>query len=89
MRTRVTCGHGARSAKVRAIVRQGHPDFYESLLRRADSPIDFQHLYVYCDRFEAMLTEPDTMGIVSEAEEHGIGAELRSARELIEGLLIP
>ena len=41
------------------------------------------------DRFEAMLTEPDTMGIVSEAEEHGIGAELRSARELIEDLLIP
>ena len=41
------------------------------------------------DRFEAMLTEPDTMGIVSEAEEHGFGAELRSARELIEDLLIP
>ena len=35
-----------------------------------------------------MLTKPDTMGIVSEAEEHGIGAELRSARELIEDLLI-
>ena len=43
----------------------------------------------HCDRFEAMLTKPDTMGIVSEAEEHGIGAELRSARELIEDLLIP
>ena len=43
----------------------------------------------HCDRFEAMLTKPDTMGIVSEAEEHGFGAELRSARELIEDLLIP
>ena len=41
----------------------------------------------HCDRFEAMLTEPDTMGIVSEAEEHDIGAELRSASELIEALL--
>ena len=44
---------------------------------------------MHCERFEAMLTKPDTMGIVSEAEEDGIGAELRSARELIEDLLIP
>ena len=43
----------------------------------------------HCDRFEAMLTEPDTMGIVSETEDHDIGADLRSVRELIEDLLIP
>ena len=31
------------------------------------------------ERFEAMLTEPDTMGTVSKAEEHGVEERRRSS----------
>ena len=36
---------------------------------------------LHCDRFEAMLTEPDTMGTVSKAEERGFD-ERRPPRSL-------
>ena len=35
---------------------------------------------MHCDRFEAMLTEPDAMGTVSKAEERGFD-ELRDSSE--------